>query len=52
MQMLIASVHERQFLECLCLPTAPTLLIGGNGDFGTSPFFGQRSDKLCLPRIQ
>jgi hypothetical protein len=32
----------------MCLPTAPGLPIEANGDFGTSPFFGQRSDKQLL----
>ena len=34
----------------LCLPTAPGLPLHGNGDFGTSAFFGQLSDKpaACL----
>jgi hypothetical protein len=32
----------------LCLPTAPLLPIGGSGDFGTSPFYGQLSDKPLL----
>jgi hypothetical protein len=40
------------FRVLLCLPTAPTLPIEGNGDFGTSPFFGQRSNKLCLLCLQ
>jgi hypothetical protein len=34
----------------LCLPTAPVLLLGGSGDFGTSPFFEQLSDKPQLTR--
>jgi hypothetical protein len=34
----------------LCLPTAPVLLLGGSGDFGTSPFFEQLSDKPQLAR--
>jgi hypothetical protein len=34
------------FRVLLCLPTAPTLPIEGNGDFGTSPLFRQRSNKL------
>src|SRR2546430_834496 len=36
----------------LCLPTAPGLPLQGNGDFGTSAFFGQLSDKLALARIR
>jgi hypothetical protein len=32
----------------LCLPTAPALPNRGSGDFGTSPFYGQLSDKLQL----
>jgi hypothetical protein len=30
-----------------CLPMAPALPIGGSGDFGTSPFFGQLTTKHC-----
>jgi hypothetical protein len=36
----------------LCLPTAPRLPLQGNGDFGTSAFFGQLSDKPLLARIR
>ena len=32
----------------LCLPTAPGLPLQRNGDFGTSAFFGQLSDKPLL----
>jgi hypothetical protein len=32
----------------LCLPTAPTLPPGENGDFGMSPIYGQLSDKPPL----
>jgi hypothetical protein len=35
----------------LCLPTAPGLPLSGNGDFGTSPIFGQLSDKPLLACI-
>jgi hypothetical protein len=35
----------------LCLPTAPELPLRGNGDFGTSAFFGQLSDKPLLACI-
>ena len=35
----------------LCLPTAPGLPLQGNGDFGTSAFFGQLSDKPLLACI-
>jgi hypothetical protein len=35
----------------LCLPTAPGLPLQGNGDFGTSAFFRQLSDKPVLARI-
>ena len=31
-----------------CLPMAAGLPIGGSGDFGTSPFFGQLTDKPLL----
>ena len=39
-----------QFEVLLCLPTAPPLPTAGSGDFGTSPFYGQLSDKplACL----
>jgi len=36
----------------LCLPTAPGLPLQGHGDFGTSAFFGQPSDKPVLARIR
>jgi hypothetical protein len=43
--------RARIFLE-LCLPTAPVLPNGENGDFGTSPLCGQLSTKpelvLCM----
>ncbi len=36
----------------LCLPTAPVLLLlGGSGDFGTSPIYGQLSDKRLLAYV-
>jgi hypothetical protein len=35
----------------LCLPTAPGLPLWRNGDFGTSPIFGQLSDKPLLASI-
>jgi hypothetical protein len=35
----------------LCLPTAPGLPLQGSGDFGTSAFFGQLSDKPLLACI-
>ena len=35
----------------LCLPTAPGLPLCGNGDFGTSAFFGLLSDKPLLACI-
>jgi hypothetical protein len=39
----------------LCPPTAPTLPRGERGDFGTSPIYGQLSDKpplaLCIISI-
>jgi hypothetical protein len=40
------------FAVLLCLPTAPGLPLQGNGDFGTSAFFGQLSDKPVLARIR
>jgi hypothetical protein len=40
--------NEAQLEMILCLPTAPALPTGRNGDFGTSPFYGQLSDKPLL----
>lgn len=40
--------NAAQFEVLVCLPTAPVLPTGGNGDFGTSPFYGQLSDKPLL----
>jgi hypothetical protein len=36
----------------LCLPTAPALPPGENGDFGTSPIYGQLSDKPLLAFVR
>jgi hypothetical protein len=36
----------------LRLPTAPGLPLKGDGDFGTSAFFGQLSDKPLLARTR
>ena len=33
----------------LCLPTAPALPPGENGDFGMSPIYGQLSDNITYP---
>ena len=50
MRMLIASEHERLFSRVLlCQPMAPSLPLEGNGDFGTSPFFGQLLVRRYLP---
>jgi hypothetical protein len=35
----------------LCLPTAPALPTRDNGDFGTSPIYGQLSDKPSLTLV-
>ena len=40
------------FEASLCRPTAPGLPIWGTGDFGTSPIFGQLSDKPLLASNQ
>ena len=40
------------FEVSLCRPTAPGLPICGTGDFGTSPIFGQLSDKPLLASNQ
>ena len=36
----------------LCLPTAPALPPGENGDFGTSPIYGQLLDKPLLAFVR
>ena len=36
----------------LCLPTAPALPPGHNGDFGRSPIYGQLSDKPLLAFVR
>jgi hypothetical protein len=43
--------NAAQFEVLLCLPTAPALPSEGSGDFGTSPFYGQPSDKPQLAFI-
>ena len=43
--------NATQFQVLLCLPTAPALPTEGSGDFGTSPFYGQLSDKPQLAFI-
>jgi hypothetical protein len=43
--------YQRHFRVILCLPTAPGLLIGISGDFGTSPFFGSARTSNCLNRV-
>jgi hypothetical protein len=40
--------NQALYLKQLCRPTAPGLPICGTGDFGTSPIFGQLSDKPLL----
>jgi len=44
--------YWHRFWMLLCLPTAPGLPLSGNGDFGTSAFFGLLSDKPLLARIR
>jgi len=44
--------NQTLFLKQLCRPTAPGLPIWGTGDFGTSPIFGQLSDKPLLASNQ
>jgi hypothetical protein len=39
---------KADFQSRLSLPTARALPIGRSGDFGTSPFLGQLSDKQLL----
>ena len=42
---------ERNSIWIVILPADGTALPnGGNGDFGTSPIYGQLSDKHCLPQ--
>jgi hypothetical protein len=49
MRVLMAPVQNATLFEVLlCLPTAPALPIERNGDFGTSPIYGQLLDKLLL----
>ena len=49
MRVLMAPVQNAaRFEVLLCLPTAPALPIEGNGDFGTSPIYGQLPDKPLL----
>ncbi len=43
--------NQTLFEVSLCRPTAPGLPIWGTGDFGTSPIFGQLSDKPLLASI-
>ena len=43
--------NQTLFEASLCRPTAPGLPRSGTGDFGTSPIFGQLSDKPLLARI-
>src|SRR5215211_3593415 len=38
---MLSHPHATLFGVLLCLPTAPKLPLRGNGDFGTSAFFGQ-----------
>ena len=48
---LIPTAHDMNYVAVrskLCLPMAAGLPIGGSGDFGTSPFFGQLTDKPLL----
>jgi hypothetical protein len=46
----IAHAPGTQLWKRLCLPTASALPTEGSGDFGTSAFFGQLSDKPLLVR--
>jgi hypothetical protein len=41
--------HAALFGVLLCLPMAPALPIGGNGDFGASPSYGSSRTSHCLP---
>jgi hypothetical protein len=42
------SAERSSIGSMLCLPTAPALPTKASGDFGTSPFYGQRLDKPLL----
>jgi hypothetical protein len=52
-QAFMAPAREpNSIFECrLCRPTAPALPICGTGDFGTSPIFGQLSNKPLLASV-
>jgi hypothetical protein len=39
----------QNLFQGLCLPTAPLLPVQEKRDFGKSQFYGQLSDKCCLP---
>ena len=43
-----AEPNATLFGVLLCLPKAPALPRGENGDFGMSPIYGQLSDKRLL----
>ena len=46
--LLAPAPNTTSFEVDLCLPTAPALPIEGSEDFGTSPLYGQLSDKPLL----
>jgi len=48
MRMLIASEHKRLFLSVIAPADGTTAATVTNGDFGTSPFFGQLWGKPLL----
>jgi len=46
-----AEPNATLFGVLLCLPKAPALPRAANGDFGTSPIYGQLSDKPLLASV-
>jgi hypothetical protein len=53
MRMLIASAYTNVYFQSGIVPAdGTTAATVGNGDFGTSPFFGQLPDKSLLAFIR
>jgi hypothetical protein len=50
-RILISTRADAALFGVLCLPMAAALLLKENGDFGTSPIFGQLSNKPQLARV-
>jgi hypothetical protein len=47
----VTRIPTQRYLECYVLADGTKAATAGNGDFGTSPIFGQLSDKPQLARI-